>query len=128
ETWHEFTLDGTVPENAVEARLSFVFSQTSNHAGAVHIDSVSFVNLDLEFDADSNGDGQVDGGDFLEWQRGFGQNDATSVSVGDFNFDGTVDGLDLNVWESQFGTNLSEIAAAAVVPEPGGWTAAMVCL
>jgi len=126
DTWHEFTLNGTAPANAVEARLSFVFMQVNNASGAVHIDQVSFVNLDLAFDADSDGDGQVDGHDFLNWQRGFGQSDGTSVAVGDFNYDGVVDGFDLEAWENQFGLNASELAAATMVPEPTGLATTLV--
>ena len=57
-------------------------------------------------DGDFDGDGDVDGNDFLVWQRGFGT---------------TYDATDLAVWESNYGS-VSLVAAAtgsaAAVPEP----------
>jgi hypothetical protein len=66
-------------------------------------------------DADFDNDSDVDGNDFLIWQRGVGvgNNNAT----GDANASGTVDGADLAIWRSQFGP--ASTAAAAAVPEPG---------
>ena len=69
-------------------------------------------------DADFNQDGNVDGNDFLTWQRGFGATGA-SHSDGDANYDTNVDMTDLSIWESQFGTTVGRVlAASAVVPEP----------
>jgi hypothetical protein len=110
-------LSDQVPSGAVEARLAFVFNQPAMNGGAIHIDEVNFTNLDLQFNADADNDGDVDGADFLAWQRGFGQNDGTAVADGDFNFDGQVTAGDLAVWETQFGT-VSMPAAVNAVPEP----------
>ena len=71
--------------------------------------------------ADFNGDGVVDGGDFLAWQRGFGMIDSVELEHGDANRDGLVDAADLNAWSAAFGTgaappNVSALATA--VPEP----------
>ncbi len=64
--------------------------------------------------ADFDGDNDVDGNDFLVWQRGLGPG---TSSTGDANGDGTVDGADLTIWRDQFGS--APIAAAAgAVPEP----------
>jgi hypothetical protein len=49
--------------------------------------------------ADFNGDGRVDGLDFLIWQRGF--NRPGSLSDGDANGDGFVDGADLAIWQEE---------------------------
>ncbi len=51
-------------------------------------------------DGDFDGDSDVDGADFLEWQRNLG--DATN----------------LGLWESNFGTPAPAIGAVAAVPEP----------
>jgi len=67
--------------------------------------------------ADFNGDGFVDGTDFLTWQLGFGT--GTTQSEGDANEDSVVDGSDLIVWENQYGT-APLVAATGVVPEPAG--------
>jgi hypothetical protein len=81
-------------------------------------------------DADFDGDGDVDGQDFLTWQRGLG-GDPTSAN-GNANGDGAIDGADLAVWEDQFAA-ASSVPAAAAVPEPSsiallavaaGWIAA----
>jgi GH35 family endo-1,4-beta-xylanase len=60
-------------------------------------------------------DGDVDGRDFLTWQRGFGAEDAT-FAQGDANYDGEVDELDLAVWHS--GYSGGALAASVSVPEP----------
>ncbi len=52
---------------------------------------------------DFDQDGDVDGTDFLEWQRGFGT---------------VYDATDLANWENNFGSTGAGIAAAATVPEP----------
>jgi hypothetical protein len=54
--------------------------------------------------ADFDGDGDVDGRDFLAWQRGFGTSGATQGD-GDADHDEDVDGDDLGVWQEQYGTS-----------------------
>jgi hypothetical protein len=77
-------------------------------------------------DADFDSDGDVDGSDFLTWQRGVGINSGANLNQGDANADGAVNAADLGIWKGQFGP-AAEIATAAV-PEPGaialGMTAA----
>lgn len=51
--------------------------------------------------ADFDDNGQVDGTDFLHWQRGFGSMDA-SQSDGDANGNQVVDQTDLRAWEATF--------------------------
>lgn len=67
-------------------------------------------------DADFNGDGSVDGQDFLAWQRGFGKPGALAAD-GDADFDADVDAADLAAWKTQFG-GTSAAAAVGAVPEP----------
>lgn len=62
---------------------------------------------------DFNGDGSVDGTDFLIWQREFG---GGAGSPADGNGDGAVDALDLADWSNNFGTVPPSPFAA--VPEP----------
>lgn len=66
-------------------------------------------------DADFDGDGDVDGADFLTWQRGLGT--AGGQSQGNANGDSIIDGADLAIWRSQFGP--AAVAAAGAIPEPG---------
>jgi hypothetical protein len=65
-------------------------------------------------DADFDNDSDVDGNDFLIWQRGLGV--GTDNATGDANGSGGVDGADLAVWRSQFGTPAAP--AVGAVPEP----------
>jgi hypothetical protein len=64
--------------------------------------------------ADFNSDGDVDGGDFLAWQRGYGTQTPNAVkSDGDADDDLDVDGNDLAFWGSQFGTSSALVVEAA---------------
>jgi len=66
--------------------------------------------------ADFDDDDDVDGADFLIWQRGLGV--GSTLSEGDANGDSLVDTVDLSVWESQWGTSAAAVAAAVEIPEP----------
>ncbi|HMO87423.1 MAG TPA: dockerin type I domain-containing protein, partial [Lacipirellulaceae bacterium] len=63
--------------------------------------------------ADFNGDGQVDGADYLIWQRGLGGAGAT-LAQGDANGDSLVNEADLAVWRGQF----TPTASMTPLPEP----------
>jgi len=65
------------------------------------------------FSANFDGDADVDGADFLTWQRGRGTGSA--ASMGNANGDSLINHLDLQVWAAQFGEPLSSVVA----PEPG---------
>jgi hypothetical protein len=67
--------------------------------------------------ADFDGDGDIDGRDFLRWQRGVGT--GTTLAQGDANGDHVVNGLDLAIWRDQYGT--SPLSAVSSVPEPGSF-------
>jgi hypothetical protein len=66
--------------------------------------------------ADFDGDGDVDGADFLTWQLGFGRTGIDLEMSGDANSDGRVDELDLAAWRSQYGASSTGVVAG--VPEP----------
>lgn len=65
---------------------------------------------------DFDGDGDVDGADFLTWQRGLGLTGQPDATTGDADDDGDVDPDDLVLWKSHFGGSPSAVSA---VPEPG---------
>jgi hypothetical protein len=64
-------------------------------------------------DADFDNDSDVDGADFVIWQRGLGT--GTTNGQGDADGNGVVNGADLGVWKGEFAT--AEPVAGAV-PEP----------
>ena len=65
-------------------------------------------------DADFDNDNDVDGDDFLIWQRGY---PTGSHAEGDANEDNLVNAADLTIWESQYGS-APPLQAIAAVPEP----------
>jgi hypothetical protein len=83
-------------------------------------------------DADFDGDGDVDGRDFLIWQRGFGLTEQENNLLGDANGDGNVDAGDLEIWQTQYADSGELSASQTAVPEPatsllvalavGAWT------
>ena len=82
-------------------------------------DKVDFFSLSAVEDADFDGDGDVDGNDFLAWQGGFGINDGSAgLDDGDANGDGNVNAADLAIWSGQFGSSGLAAAAVNAVPEP----------
>ncbi len=67
---------------------------------------------DIEIDADFDADDDVDGTDFLLWQRGGGDADGN----------GTTHDVDLGHWQDQYGRGLNgalQTLSATAVPEPG---------
>lgn len=64
---------------------------------------------------DADLDGDVDGRDFLAWQRGFGAD--SGWARGDFNGDNIVNHLDLQVLQSNYGFVRSGVSITAI-PEP----------
>ena len=60
--------------------------------------------------ADFDADGDIDGADFLAWQRGFGLANAKRID-GDADDDGDVDGADVAEWEATYGQGLGRLAA-----------------
>lgn len=53
--------------------------------------------------ADFDEDGDVDGADFLRWQRGYGLTHQPSMTTGDATGEGTVSVADLAKWSQQYG-------------------------
>jgi hypothetical protein len=78
---------------------------------------------------DFDDDGDVDGADFLTWQRGVGANGGATAAQGDANGDGAVNEADFNIWKTQFGSP-ANLQAANLVPEPdlSAWIAATAAL
>jgi hypothetical protein len=83
-------------------------------------DGVSFntlvtFELSPQMTGDFDADGDVDGQDFLAWQRGYGTPVGAALSQGDGDRDGDVDAADLAIWSTTYsGTQ----ATVVVMPEP----------
>jgi hypothetical protein len=56
-----------------------------------------------EMGADFDFDGDIDGADFLNWQRGLGQSGQFIATYGDADGNGHVNQTDLNFWMGQYG-------------------------
>jgi hypothetical protein len=77
-------------------------------------------NVDASFDADTD----VDGNDFLIWQRGLGAGPGALNTQGDADGNGLVNGADLTAWRGVYGTQA--VVAASAVPEPAAATLAVI--
>jgi hypothetical protein len=109
--------------------LEFELMLTTNDAGAGFAFDMLFGNTTLgirPITADFDSDGDVDGNDFLTWQRGLGI--GTTLAAGDADGNGAVDVADLQIWKDQFGTTPGGQVTGAVsaIPEPGAATVAML--
>jgi hypothetical protein len=98
--------------------LYYLGLQTDAGAGLVdvEIESISIV-VPPPRAGDFDYDGDVDGNDFLVWQRTVGQSVATAGTRADANGNNVVDEGDLDIWRTNFAT---ATGAAASVPEPAG--------
>ncbi|MCC6492611.1 MAG: hypothetical protein IT424_06290 [Pirellulales bacterium] len=76
--------------------------------------------------ADFDEDGDVDGADFLTWQRGLDA--AATHAGGDADGNGGVDGVDLAAWKFQFGASGAGAPAQIAVPEPSDLVAIVALL
>ncbi len=86
-------------------------------AGGIGFRIASLFEATVSPNADFDQDTDVDGRDFLIWQRGFGLSGQLDNNLGDANFDGTIDDLDLVVWQNQYAIG-PLVAVSTAVPEP----------
>jgi hypothetical protein len=117
----------TTPYFDDESTFAFQIYPYQN-GGNWGIDADNVVNIDnvtLEFvsnpttPGDFDEDGDVDGRDFLMWQRG----ESPNGTLG-----GPVSGLDLVDWQANYGGGGGPLAALAAVPEPGSLMLAGISL
>jgi hypothetical protein len=112
----------------IEGDLTF---RLGVQGGDLIVGSVDYFTPDTFADFDVDGD--VDGRDFLVWQRGYGLTGTATLSDGDADFDGDVDGADLAHWQSAYGSatflHAASQAAGQSVPEPTAaffWTTCLI--
>lgn len=105
--------------------LRIGLSTNTDVPGFYQIDNFRVISEVSTDNADFDGDGDVDGEDFLAWQAGLGV--GTTLADGDANGDGTVDSSDLAIWQDQYGT-ATPAAAAGNIPEPQTLVLAIVAL
>lgn len=101
----------------LSAAESFSFKYFDTTANRVYTGLVNFITS--TDNADFNGDGDVDGSDFLAWQRGF--ESGTTPAEGDADGSGDVNAVDLGIWQTQFGIgngNGGGSLTGVAVPEP----------
>jgi hypothetical protein len=103
-------------ERSKEATRFFV-SKGTNQAGQLLDDISIYEQVPLQGDFDVDGD--VDGDDFLAWQRGLGITTGATLADGDADGDGAVDGDDLAIWKTNFASS-GAVGAVGSVPEPAG--------
>lgn len=103
------------PLRAVGGKVNTISWTGENLPGNGRGFSIDGMDVRLPGNGDFDQDLDVDGDDFLIWQRGVGV--GSSHALGDADYDGTVNQRDLkNVWMPQFGTIYP--AAAQMIPEP----------
>ena len=81
----------------------------------IALTGAGFANTTGPTPGDGNGDGWVDGLDYLLWAGAYGTHPGPDgdISDGDYNDDGWVDGLDYLLWAGEYGSH-----ASTGVPEP----------
>ncbi len=115
--------------HGINAVNQFVESSQGVLYGTIITGSLGSENVFIEdgdFDAVYDGeqfvfDGDVDGRDFLTWQRnyGFGGGQFATRRHGDANGDRTVDSADLAIWSANYGTvSGPPVSSVVTVPEP----------
>jgi hypothetical protein len=102
---------------AIEGQMVYAYSPGGNTKATTRSNGTfSLVEL-APSDANFDDDGDVDGADFLAWQRTFGG--PGGAGTGDANGDNVVNSVDFDIWKQQFGTTGLASAAGTAAPEPG---------
>ncbi len=80
----------------------------------------AWIRVDNPLEGDFDEDGDVDQGDLIAWQQGYGLTTGAEHYMGDADGDGDVDGRDFLVWQRQVSGSL--VANSLSVPEPAAAT------
>ena len=118
---HVTTAIGTFTADGASQTLHYILQRGRNvgFSGLILTEEAILVDS-----ADFDGDGDIDGVDFMTLQQGFGT--GTTHAEGDANHNGSIDSADLAIWESQYGSP-APLAAISSVPEPSTAIIAGAC-
>jgi hypothetical protein len=87
------------------------FHRVVANLGAFEVIDIGAFEVQVLVDsADFDTDNDIDGSDFLAWQRGFGTTPAAKAD-GDADNDADVDGDDFSIWQNQFGQPATPLVA-----------------
>lgn len=75
---------------------------------------------------DFDGDGDVDGADFVAWQTNYPTTSGATAGQGDADGDGDVDGADFAAWQEHFSSPPG--GGSSPVPEPQAWILASLAV
>lgn len=120
---------GTVPVPGMTGSAKNLISLGANSLAFATTSGKVYIargNLVTAATGDFDEDNDVDGSDFLAWQRGLGVATAASRGQGDGNGDGDVDGNDLTTWRQQFGAVTGASPTLVAIPEPSSSAVALV--
>ncbi|BBO35326.1 ELWxxDGT repeat protein [Lacipirellula parvula] len=109
---YDFTGDGGGSQPEEMARVGdrlYVVATTESTNSELWV-----ADLTPPLSGDYDGNGRVDGGDFLAWQRGFGGSATPAGSGADGDVNGTVGAGDLAVWKEHFGAGVAQTASVAL--------------
>jgi len=133
-SYAENTLVVTVNNNGGAGTAGALGPKPQLDGGSTELDAISIISFaDLGVRADFDLDRDVDGADFLQWQRGFGNQPDAMRGDGDANRDGLVDNLDFLIWQLELGNSVASATATATasalgVPEPSAAALASIAV
>ena len=116
------TIDIAIANGLASESVLFLANRLIDRANRVTVQNastVSSVNFAIQLvsqppSADFDSDNDVDGSDFLAWQRGFGTVAPNANKTdGDADDDSDVDSTDLSLWQTQYGTTTPPLAASS---------------
>jgi hypothetical protein len=99
------------PAGANSVKLSIDYGGGGGTAVVLKVDSIQSLHP-----GDFDGDGDVDGADFVAWQTNFPKPNGATLAEGDADGDGDVDGADFVVWQTNF--PFTPGPGTTPVPEP----------
>jgi hypothetical protein len=90
-----------------------IFGTTTDGFGGVRLNALQ---LNPVVAGDFDGDGDVDGADFVAWQTNFPKASGATLAEGDADGDSDVDGADFVIWQTNF--PFPPAPGVVTIPEP----------